>query len=113
MDAETKTWSKTCEAAKQLRQDIADGVINVKAYKASNVQSMRTVYAPYPKTRFASNMRNIVTEYNIVAQLGEEAVQLWIPEGKMPAGSNEGNNVFTVFLFVLHNYFLTILCFLN
>ena len=93
MDAETKGWSKSCDAAKQLRQDIVDGVINVKSYKASNVQAMRPVYAPYPKTRFSSNLRNIVTEYNLVSQLGEDAVQQWLPEGKIPEGYNEGKNM--------------------
>jgi len=85
MDAEAKPWSKTCKAAVQLRKDLVDNLINPDNYKPSNVQQTRPdLYGKYPKTKFASNFRNIVTQFKVVAPLGEEAISHWMPEGKLP-----------------------------
>ena len=74
MDAEPKTWTRTCEGARQLRQDLANGIVKSKNAKPSLIQPTREVYLAYTKTRFAANLRNSIADFEAVSQLGEEVV---------------------------------------
>ena len=88
MDTEPKTWSKNCEAAKQLRKDLADGKINPKDYKPKHVYQMRDVFSKYTLQRFGQNLKNVVTDYLSAISLGDDAVAYWLETGKVPVGSN-------------------------
>ena len=88
MDTESKSWSKVCEAAKQLRKDLADGKINPKDYKPKHVYQMRDVFSKYTLQRFGQNLKNVVADYLSAISLGGDTVAYWIETGKVPAGSN-------------------------
>ena len=92
MDAEPKNWNRNCEAAKQLRKDLADGIINHQSYKPALEQKKRLVYQSYPKSRFSANMRNVVTYFEAVAPLGGDRINEWVENGKPPtrSASNQG-----------------------
>ena len=47
MDAEPKNWTRTCEAAKQLRKDLAEGIIDPWNYKPALVQKSETFIWPF------------------------------------------------------------------
>ena len=102
MDAEPKIWNRSCEAAKQLRQDLAEGIIDPRSYKPAVVQKTRDVYLTYPRSRFSSNMRNIVTDFEVVSQLGSEKVMEWVESGKPPSRpkSKEGKSYITFYFIV-------------
>ena len=92
MDAEPKNWTRNCEAAKQLRKDLADGIIEYKNYKPAMEQKKRIIYQSFPKARFSANMRNVVTDFEAVAPLGGDRIMEWVENGKPPtrAASNQG-----------------------
>ena len=82
MDAEPKNWSRSCEAAKQLRIDLVEGIIDPDdAPKV--VQSTRPVYMKVPKTKFAPNYRNLANDFVMMRQLNDEcAIKAWVEDGK-------------------------------
>ena len=88
MDNEPKNWSKSCEAAKQLREDLAQGRINPKDYKPKHVHQMRESFQNYALNRFANNLKNVVADYLSAVSLGDDAVASWVESGKLPTGSN-------------------------
>jgi len=64
MDTDPPKWEKSCEAARQLRQDLVDGYIDVRTYKPKTVHTMRNpLFTQYPLHRFTNNLRNIVSDY--------------------------------------------------
>ena len=97
-----KYWTRTCEAAKQLRKDLAEGIIDPRSYKPALVQKKRDVYLTYPRSRFSSNMRNIVTDFEVVSQLGSEKILEWVETEKPPSRqkSKEGKSYITFYSIV-------------
>ena len=102
MNVEPKNWSRSCEAAKQLRKDLAEDIIDPRSYKPALVQKTRDVYLAFPKSRFSSNMRNIVTDFEVVSQLGSEKIMEWVETGRPPSRpkSKEGKSYITVYFIV-------------
>ena len=60
MDVEAQNWTRTCEVAKRIRKDLAEGIMDPRNHKPAMVQKKRDVYLAFPKSRFSSNMLNIV-----------------------------------------------------
>jgi hypothetical protein len=90
MDAVPPDWNKTCEAAKQLRQDLVDGFIDARNYKPKTVHKMRApLFTQYSLHRFSNNLRNVVSGYQAAKALGEEALQTWLKEGAIPSSSGK------------------------
>jgi len=90
MDADLPKWEKSCEAARQLRQDLVDGYIDVRAYKPKTIDTMRNLFfMQYPLHRFTNNLLNIVSDYQVAKPLGEEALQIWVKDEKMPSSSGK------------------------
>ena len=89
---EPKNWTRKYKAAKQLRKDLADGIIDHRSYKPALEQKKRLVYQSFPKARFSANMRNVVTDFEAVAPLGGDRINEWVENGKPPArvASNQG-----------------------
>ena len=91
MDADpTLRWDRHTEAAKQLRQDLVDGYIDIRSYKPKTVRAMRDpLFTQYPLRRFTNNLRNVVSGYQAAKALGEEALQTWLKEGTIPSSSGK------------------------
>jgi len=49
MDVEPKNWTKTCDAARDLRKDFLELHVN-EIMKAKDVQEMRLSYSQFPKS---------------------------------------------------------------
>ena len=94
MDADPKIWNGSCEAAKQLQKDLAKGIIDPGNHKSALVQKKRDVYLAFPKSRFSFNLRNIVTNFEVVSQLGSEKIMEWVETGRPPSRpkSKEGKS---------------------
>ena len=52
MDADPKNWTRSCEAAKQLRKDLAEGIIDPRNYKPALVQKSETFIWPFQSLDF-------------------------------------------------------------
>jgi len=90
MDADPPNWEKSCKAARKLQQDLVDGCIDVRTYKPKTVHTMRNpLFTQYPLHRFTNNLRNIMSNYQVAKLLGEEALQIWVIDGKMPSSSGK------------------------
>ena len=63
------------------------------------VQKKRDVYLAFPKSRFSSNMPNIVTDFVVVSQLGSEKLMEWVETGRPPSRpkSKEGKSYITFY----------------
>ena len=82
MDAEPKNWSRSCEAAKQLRIDLYENIIEPED-APKDVQGSRSVYKKVPKNKFAPNYRNLANDFIMMRQLNNEcAMKAWVEDGK-------------------------------
>jgi len=83
MDAEPKNWTKSCDAARELRKDFLELHVN-ETMKAKDVQDMRLSYSQCPKSRFQSSFRKIANEYLSLKKLGDhDALTQWVLDGKV------------------------------
>ena len=60
------------------------------------------MYLAFPKSPFSSNMRNIVTDFEVVSQLGSEKIIEWIETGRPRSRpkSKEGKSYITFYSIV-------------
>ena len=99
MDVEPKNWTRTCEASKQLRKDLAEGIIDPRNYKPALVKKK-------PRRLFGLSkvsVLNIVTSFAVVSQLGSEKMLVWVETGKSVGQSPKKVSHELHFFLLLHN----------
>ena len=103
MDAEPKNWSRSCDAAKQLRKDLYENIIDPDE-APRKVQETRPLYKTVPKTKFAPNYRNLANDFVMMRELNDEdALKAWVEDGK-PFQRKQGkwsdkNNASMIYVF--------------
>ena len=81
-------WSKSCQAAKLLRQDFVQGAIAADSFDPKHVQSTRTEYMEYEPVCFARNISQISRDFVKAADSGTTFLEKWLEDGKLSADSS-------------------------
>ena len=82
-------WSKTCQAARFLREDFVQGAIAADSFDPKQVQSTRTEYMEYDPACFARNIAQISRDFVKASDAGTTFLQKWLEDGKVPTDSGK------------------------
>ena len=77
-------WTKSCLAAKLLRQDFVSGAIAAEAFSAKEVQQTRAEYLEYDLSNFTRNLSQISRDFSKAAEAGSLFLEKWQEDGKLP-----------------------------